>query len=156
MQDTKRTGKKEIGRGRGLHTAKLVIQPRLAFVVYYTLIKEYAVQNTEVIFEMSKVINLYPFKFLFEVIKAFFKGGIQHGLFEAVFDEIYSMPGKAYDKDNSRRYSGNQEEGKRYGGKAVYNIVQNIPDGHIFNIKPHWRISQEGCLKIQANPYEKK
>jgi hypothetical protein len=120
-----------------LHTAKLVVEPCLAFVVYHALVKEYAIQNTEIVFKVSEMINLYPLKFVLKVIKAFFKGGVQHGLLETVFDEIYPMPSKAYDKNNGRRYSGNQEEGQRHGGKAIYNIVQNIPAGHIFNIKPY-------------------
>jgi hypothetical protein len=55
------------------------------------------------------------------------------------------MPGKSYDKNNRRRYSGNQEERQRHRGKAIYNVVQNIPAGHVFNIT-----SDSGSIKAPA------
>jgi hypothetical protein len=127
-----------------LHTAKLIVEPRLAFVVYHALVKKYAIQNTEIVFKMAKVINLYPFKFVFEVIKALFKGGVQHRLFEAIFDEIHPVPGKPDDEYNKGRKGGNEEQGRYHKGKAVDYVIQNIPADHIFNISPPGRFGQWG------------
>jgi hypothetical protein len=134
----------------GLHTAKFVVQPGLVLVVYDALVQQDTGKLGEEVFKVPEVVCFYclyfgvnPAYVLFG--GQFFQKVIYGVLLKAVFDKIQPMPGKAYDQDNPRRY---QQEGRRYRRKGIDYIVQNIPPGHVFNIKPCRGIGQEGCFGL--------
>jgi hypothetical protein len=96
------------------------------------------------------MIDFNRFNLCFQLVKAFFKRTIQSNLFEAVFDEIYTMPAKAYDENNP---GGNQQYGRRKRRKSSNKSIQNIPSGHIspiFNIIPSMYFDQ-CCQTRQAS-----
>ncbi|MDR0638545.1 MAG: hypothetical protein LBG27_06560 [Spirochaetaceae bacterium] len=129
---------KESKKGRRLHIAKLIVKPRLVMVVYYTLVQQYTSKFDVEVLKAPKVVCFYCFYFGVNPAYVLFGGQffqkVTHsGLFEAVFDEIHPIPGKACNKDCPRRY---QQEYRCYRRKNADKIVQHIPSGHICHPYP--------------------
>jgi hypothetical protein len=91
------------------------------------LVKQNAIQDTEVIFKMSKMISLYCLNLGLQLVKTFFKGTVKNGLLKTILDEIQAVPEKAYGKDYSRHQKKQQ---RHYRGENFHYFVYDIPRSH--------------------------